>query len=83
MWGVVSQTGTGVSTPEQRRRGKVPFPMNLRIEEGQRLLTETSLSITDIARRVSFYGQKHLSALFKRNVGIPPLPYRKQTFPLV
>jgi len=59
------------------------YHMNLRIEKVQRLLTETSLSITNIAKRMSFYDQKHLSALFKRKVGIPPLAYRKQTFPLL
>lgn len=53
--------------------------LNLRLREVQRLLTETQLPITDIATRLNFCDQKHLSALFKRKTGLPPLAYRKQT----
>jgi len=54
------------------------YHLNLRIREAQRLLTKSSLSITDIAERLSFYDQKHLSAIFKKKVGLSPLAYRKQ-----
>lgn len=55
------------------------YHMNLRVEKVQKLLTETDLTITDIAGKMGFYDQKHLSALFKRETGISPLQYRKQT----
>ena len=54
------------------------YHLNLRVKEVQRLLTRTSLSITDIADRLGFYDQKHLSAIFKKKVGLSPLAYRKQ-----
>ena len=50
----------------------------LRIKEVQRLLARTSLSVTAIAARLDFYDQKHLSAIFKRKVGLTPLAYRRQ-----
>ena len=55
------------------------YHMNLRIKKVQDLLTETDLSVTEIARSLGFYDQKRLSALFKRETGISPLQYRKRT----
>ncbi len=55
------------------------YHLNLRIQEVQRLLTQTPLSITEIAAQLKFYDQKHLSAVFKRKVGVSPLAYRRQT----
>lgn len=57
------------------------YHLNLRIQEVQRLLTKTSLSVTEIATRMKFYDQKHLSAIFKKKVGLSPLSYRRQTTP--
>jgi len=53
--------------------------LTLRLEEVQRLLTHSSLSVTAIAERTGFCDQKHLSALFKRKVGASPLAYRKRS----
>jgi AraC family transcriptional regulator len=50
----------------------------LRIKEVQRLLARTSLSVTAIASRLGFYDQKHLSAIFKRKVGLTPRVFRRQ-----
>lgn len=52
--------------------------LNLRLQEVRRLLTQTSLSITEIASRLNFYDQKHLSSIFKKKAGLTPLAYRKQ-----
>ena len=52
--------------------------LNSRIREVQRLLAETALSITEIAERLNFYDQKHLSSIFRKKVGISPLAFRKQ-----
>lgn len=52
--------------------------LNLRIKEVQRLLAQTTLSITEIAARMNFYDQKHLSAVFKKKVGLAPVAYRRQ-----
>jgi len=55
------------------------YHLSLRMKEIQRLLAKTSLSVTDIAARMNFYDQKHLSAIFKKKVGLSPLAFRKQT----
>lgn len=52
--------------------------LSLRIREVQRLLTQTSLSITEIAARLNFYDQKHLSSIFRKKVGLTPLAFRKR-----
>lgn len=57
------------------------YHLDMRIREVQRLLTETSRSITEIAAEIGFYDQKHLSAIFRKRVGIAPRAYRRQTAP--
>ena len=52
--------------------------LSLRIREVQRLLTQTPLSITEIAARLNFYDQKHLSTIFRKKTGLSPLAFRKQ-----
>ncbi len=51
--------------------------LSLRIREVQRLLTHSTLSITAIAVRLNFCDQKHLSAIFKKKIGLTPLAYRR------
>lgn len=57
------------------------YHLNLRIREVQRLLAQTPLPITEIAAQMRFYDQKHLSAIFKKKIGLSPLAYRRQTLP--
>jgi len=47
-----------------------------RIEHAQRLLRETSLSITEIAHRVGCASPSHFSVLFHRSTGQTPRDYR-------
>ncbi len=54
------------------------YHLDLRIKDVQRLLAETPFSIAEIAGRLHFYDQKHLSAIFKKKIGLSPLAYRKQ-----
>lgn len=53
--------------------------LSLRIREVQRLLTESTLSVTEVAARLNFYDQKHLSSIFRKKTGLSPLAFRKQT----
>lgn len=47
------------------------------IMAAQRLLSDTSLSINDIAEELGFAYPNHFARMFRRRVGVPPLRYRK------
>lgn len=48
----------------------------LRVEEAKRLLRRTSLSATEIARRVGIGEQSYFSKVFKRHTGLTPTEFR-------
>ena len=50
----------------------------MKIEEARRLLTETSLSVTDIAARLGFSELKYFCSLFKKLTGTTPVVYRER-----
>ncbi len=52
------------------------YMMNMRISTAQRLLTETNLSVKEIAFRVGFRDEHHFSHLFKRKTAKSPSEYR-------
>jgi two-component system response regulator YesN len=49
----------------------------LRIEESQKLLSETNLPVKEIAIRVGYLDEKYYSKLFKKSTGIKPTEYRR------
>lgn len=49
----------------------------VRIAKARELLENTELSITDIALQVGFNDSAYFTAVFKRDVGLTPLVYRK------
>lgn len=49
----------------------------VRIAKAQELLENTDLSVTDIAMQVGFNDPAYFTAVFKRDVGITPLIYRR------
>lgn len=53
------------------------YIMHYRIHEACRLLTETSDSVGEVARRVGFENANHFSAFFKKIIGVSPLQYRR------
>ncbi len=53
------------------------FIQDRRLNESQKLLLETSKTITEIAMEVGFSTTSHYIKLFKENVGITPNKYRK------
>ncbi|MEU1789253.1 AraC family transcriptional regulator [Streptomyces sparsogenes] len=59
--------------------GETPhrFLTRLRIELAQRLLSETTLTVEQIAQRCGFSGPGPLSTAFLRHVGVRPSVYRK------
>lgn len=53
------------------------FLVQLRIREAKRLLiTDTSLTMKDVAKMVGFNGVSHFVSTFKRREGITPSVYR-------
>ncbi|WP_424766382.1 helix-turn-helix domain-containing protein [Paenibacillus sp. sgz302251] len=47
-----------------------------KVEEAKKLLSDSSLTLTDIYTRLNFYDQSHFTKVFKRLTGITPKQYR-------
>lgn len=58
--------------------GPQRYIIERRIAEARRLLTESDASISEIAFRLGFSSQAHLTSAFKSLMGVPPGKYRKQ-----
>lgn len=54
------------------------YLLNARMAKAKELLGQPLLKIRDVAAMVGFYNNAHFSAVFKREVGIPPRDYREQ-----
>jgi LacI family transcriptional regulator len=52
-----------------------------RINHMARLLTETDMTITQIALSMGFPDSKHIAELFQKKMGLTPSAYRQQTSP--
>lgn len=53
------------------------YILRRRIGEAQTLLISTNLSVTAVADRVGYDNPSHFNQLFTKNVGQPPLKYKK------
>lgn len=53
------------------------FLTQVRLEESERLLSETNLPVREIATRVGYLDEKYYSKLFKKSTGIKPTEYRR------
>jgi len=62
----IRYTGTGMHK----------YMLNLRINEGKRLLLNTNLSIADIATKIGFNSNTHFSTYFKKEIHMTPFEYR-------
>jgi AraC-like DNA-binding protein len=60
--------------------GLTPFNYlkQCRLEEAQKLLLITPLTVSEIAGQVGWNDTFHFSRIFKKNIGLSPLNYRKQ-----
>jgi len=63
----------------RRTLGRTPHQEihRLRIQRVKQLLTETDLSLSEIALRSGFRHDEYLSVAFKKAVGVPPRDYRR------
>jgi AraC-like DNA-binding protein len=57
------------------------FILKVRLDSAMRLLTESDLSITQIAMKTGFYDSSSFTRLFKKMTGIKPLEFRKKYTP--
>jgi transcriptional regulator GlxA family with amidase domain len=53
------------------------FYRNLRLEKAQNLLTQSPLSITEIALATGFCSSAHFAKTFRNRYGKPPSDFRK------
>lgn len=53
------------------------FLTQVRLEEAERLLADTNLSVKEIAGAVGYPDEKYFSRLFKKTTGIKPTEYRR------
>ena len=70
-----------MSTQFNRFAGKTlrQYLNELRINDAKALLRNTDLSVTEIAFSVGFNNANYFSDLFKKEVGLPPLQFRKKS----
>ncbi|WP_284646556.1 response regulator transcription factor [Paenibacillus silviterrae] len=63
---------------QETGKGYVQYLTEIRLEEAKRLLREQpELNVSDIARRVGYWDDKHFSKQFKREIGETPSDYRR------
>lgn len=67
------------ATAFKQTTGKTPLQWQLgrRIEQAQTLLTETGLSLADVAAQLGFSDQAHLTKVFRQIVGETPAAWRR------
>jgi len=53
------------------------YLIQVRMEEAQRLIRETNLTVNEIAYKVGYNDTRYFSKLFIKTVGIKPVDYRK------
>ena len=65
----------------QKLLGRTPHAeiLRVRIERASELLRDTDLRLEEVARKSGFVRGDYLSTAFRRQVGIRPIDYRRQT----
>lgn len=62
---------------EKMEIGFNDYLTKIRLEESQKLLADTNLSVKEIASSVGYSDEKYYSKLFKKLIGIKPTDYRR------
>ena len=63
------------------RMSPTDYVLSRRVQDAQKLLTDTSQSITDIAVAIGFFDQSHFTKRFRKVTGMTPKAYRKRFRP--
>jgi two-component system response regulator YesN len=59
------------------------YVINLRLEQGKKLLSETNLSISEISEKIGYFSVSHFTKQFKKEYGVTPNVYRNYGVPPV
>lgn len=62
------------------RLSPMEYVLSLRVQEAQRLLATTQLSLGEIAAATGFYDQSHFTKRFRKVTGVTPSEYRRGVF---
>ena len=62
---------------EEMNVGFNEYLTKIRLEESEKLLADTNMSVREIAAAVGYPDEKYYSRLFKKNTGIRPTEYRR------
>lgn len=62
------------------RLSPMDYVLSLRVQEAQRLLSTTQLSLGGIAAATGFYDQSHFTKRFRKVTALTPLQYRRSVF---
>jgi transcriptional regulator GlxA family with amidase domain len=62
------------------RLSPMEYVLSLRVQEAQRLLATTRMSLGEIAAATGFYDQSHFTKRFRKVTGVTPSEYRKGVF---
>jgi LacI family transcriptional regulator len=78
---IAHASGVSRSSLERRfrvalNRGPLAELIRVRVERARQLLTETNLSVKEIARAAGFHDTRHLSVTFRSKMGMSPVEYR-------
>lgn len=63
---------------QQTGLSPIDYLINVRLSQAEKLLTQTSLTISEISDRVGFHSPSHFSKTFKENNHMTPSTYRKK-----
>lgn len=58
----------------------IAFLTDLRLQEAERLLRDSSMNISEIARNVGYENSNYFARIFQKRHGFPPSDYREKTF---
>lgn len=64
---------------KEKRISPQKYIANVKLNIAKELLTTTNLSITEISENIGFENPYHFSNFFKKNIGISPLNYKKNS----
>ncbi|HVL15286.1 MAG TPA: helix-turn-helix domain-containing protein, partial [Gemmata sp.] len=78
---IARASGVSRSSLERRFRaalGRGPLAelIRVRVERAKRLLTDSALSVKEVARAAGFHDARHLSVTFRAKTGLSPVEYR-------
>ena len=58
----------------------IAYLTDLRMREAERLLLDSTMNVSEIARSVGFENPNYFTRIFQKRYGLPPSDYREKTF---